>query len=246
MNNLDKIKSILAKMGISEETSKEFATILEDWSKAEKTKLRTEFADRLSTAKKACVEEVESYKANLARGVQTFLESKVKEIERAGTKQRAIEESEATNRLKQLKAVLEGINVDEAANAQALQSERKANVALKAQMAALAEGLQREKAKLAKFTDLMEKSIQRQKTLEEKLKTSAAEPVAAPAAAAIKEDKIEATATVPAAKPKTMAEAKVPAATPVTTNSKKAEKPAAPTVTTVNSDIDAIASSIGQ
>ena len=243
MNN-PKITALFTKMGISEETSKEFITILEDWSKNEKTKLRTEFTERLKTAKNACIEEVESYKANLARGVQVFLESKIKEIERAGTKQRAIEESEATNRLKQVKAVLENINVDEAANTQALQSERKANVTLKAQLAALAEGLQREKAKTAKFSELMEKSLARQRVLEAKATTPAAvEPVAAPAAAAIKEDKVETKAPVAAPKAKTMAEAKITAATPKTTNSKPAEK--APAITgTVNSDIDAIASSI--
>lgn len=241
MTNTDRIKALLTKMGISEETTKEFATILEDWSKTEKSKLRSEFADRLQTAKKACVEEVESYKANLARGVQGFLESRIQDIERAGTKQRAIEESEATNRLKQVKALLEGINVDEAANTQTLQSERKANVALKAQLAKLSESLTSEKVKTAKFAELMEKSLARQRVLESKI-SAPAEPVA-PAAAAIKEDKVE-TKPVAAPKAKTMAESKTVAATPKTTNSKPVDKTAGPVVGTVNSDIDAIASSI--
>lgn len=240
MNNLDKIKALLTKMGISEETTTEFGTILEDWSKTEKTRLRGEFADRLQRAKKACVEEVESYKANLARGVQVFLESKVKEIERAGTKQRAIEESEATNRLKAVKALLEGTNVDEAANAQALQAASKANVTLKAQLTEVSESLTREKATKARLADLLEKSLERQRLLEAKQKTAQAAP-------AIKEDKTisePAPAAVEKPKAKTMAEEKVKSSTPKTTNSNKpAEKPA-PITGTVNSDIDAIANTI--
>jgi hypothetical protein len=259
MTGLEKITALLKQMGISEETTSEFAKILNEWSDSEKNRYRDDFAKRITEAKKACIEEVESHKASVSRGVQKFLESKVKEIERAGAKQRAIEESEATNTLKHVKSLLEGINVDEAANSQALQSEKKANASLKAELVSIRENLNREKAKSAKFSDMAEKSLERQKILESKLGDRSAQATTLAKIENIQESKTETSETKKVvtevvkaitpvtpvvenvSKPKTLAEAKAKPTQPVTTFSKPKEATAKPQA---NGDIDAIANSI--
>lgn len=197
--DLSKIKSLLKEMKISEESSTEFITLLEGWVANEKKQLAEDFAKRIEQAKKVCIEETEAHKATLSRGVKVFLESKIQAIEKAATKKKAIEESESVNTLKQLKSLLEGINVDEAKANQDLQVVNKEKVALKKELSEAKEALTREKAKASKLSEISEKSMERQKVLESRLQTIEKE---------IKESR----------KPmgRTLAEAKQPAAKPKT------------------------------
>lgn len=167
--HMDKIKQLLKEMGISEEISKEFISTCEGWLKTERVKLNEEFDARLNKAKQVCVEEVATHKANLSRGVQLFLESRIENIKKAGQKQLANEESEVISKFKQLKALLEGINVDEAAASKELQAVKKDNDLLKKQVTESVEAMSQLKAKAAKLADISEKSFARQKLLESKL-----------------------------------------------------------------------------
>jgi hypothetical protein len=169
---IQKITSLLSSMGISEDAVKEFAVTLESWHKDEKNKLQAEYSARLEKAKKICVEEVEAHKSSLSRGVQMFLESKQEQISKAAEKTAAIAESEAVSQLKKVSNLLKGLDIDSAANAQALQAESEKSAKLAKRLATLEESLQREKAKGAKMADLAEKSIERQKQLEKSLTES--------------------------------------------------------------------------
>ena len=169
--NFSKIKEILKSMNISEESSKEFINILESWVSNQKNLLNEEFKKKLETAKQVCVEEVEAHKATLSRGLRVFLESKLEAIEKAAAKKRAIEESETVNTLKQVKALLEGVDIDGTKINQDLQAANKEKSALKKELAESRDALNREKAKISKLSEIAEKSIQRQKILEGKLTT---------------------------------------------------------------------------
>ena len=166
MKKLDKINELLKAMGISEEACTEFTAVCEDWHTSEKTRLQEEYTARLAKAKEVCVEEVESHKAALSRGVKTFLENNNKIIRKASEKNAAIAESEAIDKLSKINAMLNDIDVDGAVNAQALQVEGKKNAELTEKVATLTESLGREKAKAAKMGELAEKSVARQRGLE--------------------------------------------------------------------------------
>lgn len=165
-SGLSKIESLLKQMGISEEATKEFVTVCQEWHKTEKDKLQEEYKVRLEKAKKLCVEEVEAHKANLSRGVKMFLENQGDIIRKASEKKAAIAESDAVNQLKKIKSLLGGIDVDGAVNAQAVQAESKKNAELVGQVATLTESLSKERAKAAKLGELSEKSLSRQRELE--------------------------------------------------------------------------------
>lgn len=169
---MDKIKALLLQMGISEESTNEFVTVCESWRSEEKEKFNQEYKARIDKAKKICLEEVESHKASLSRGVQVFLENKLDQISKAADKHAAIAESEAVMTLKKVHNLLNGLNIDSAANAQALQAESKKNALLVSEIASIKESLEREKIKGAKMAELAEKSIARQKALESEVTQS--------------------------------------------------------------------------
>lgn len=171
-NLMDKIKSILIQMGISEESTNEFIAVCESWRNEEKEKLHQEYKARIDKAKKVCMEEVEAHKSSLSRGVQVFLENKIEQIGKAAEKHAAIAESEAVMTLKKVHNLLNGLNIDSAANAQTLQAESKKNAVLTAEIATIKESLEREKIKGAKMAELAEKSIARQKALESEVTVS--------------------------------------------------------------------------
>jgi chromosome segregation ATPase len=231
--DLSKIEAILKKMSISEEAIKEFTSTVNEHFTTKEKALKEEFTQRLNKAKQVCVEEVESHKANLSRGVQRFLEAKVTTIEKAASKKHAIEESEATTKLKHLKALLEGINVDSAQTNQALQAAKEEKATVEKQLSESREALQREKAKAGKLSEIAEKSMIRQKDLEGKLQ--------------LVEKKLEESKATPV-KEKTLAEEKQPAAKPQTVvaeEKQNAAKPAAkPAQDEPSNEIDDIAQSL--
>lgn len=171
-SGLDKIGALLKQMGISEESTKEFLVVCESWYNDKKAELHKEYETRLDRAKKVCVEEVEAHKASLSRGIQMFLESEQEQISKAAEKHMAIAESEAVRTLKKVSNLLNGLDIDSAVNAQALQAESKKNAKLTADIVTLKESLAKEKAKGAKMADLAEKSIARQKQLETEIDRS--------------------------------------------------------------------------
>ena len=236
-SGLSKINALLQQMGISEEARKEFCVVCESWANDEKDKLQKEFTAKLGKAKQVCVEEVEAHKASLSRGVQLYLESKAESILKASEKSAAIAESEAVKSLKQIVSLLDGVSIDGAENAQALQAESKKNAQLTAEVATLRESISKEKAKSAKISELATKSVDRQKTLEKQLIES--KELLSEARGSLKE-KVSTAKTiseqkVKAQKPKT--KSKVVSESDVGKGKQKTAEP--------NSDIDVIAESMG-
>lgn len=223
--DLSKIEAILKKMSISEAAIKEFSSTVTEHFTAKEKALKEEFTSRLNKTKQICVEEVESHKATLARGIQRFLEAKVTTIEKVASKKHAIEESEATTKLKQLKSLLEGINVDGVQDKQALQAAKDEKTAVLAQLAESRDALQREKAKSAKFSEIAEKSVTRQKVVEGQLAELSKKIEESKTPTVGEGDKTLAEEKQTAAKPKTtvVAEAKQNAAKPAATPAKKPE-----------------------
>lgn len=231
--DLSKIESILKKMNISEAAIAEFTNVVNEHFTAKEKALKEEFTQRLNKAKQVCVEEVETHKAALSRGVQRFLEAKVTTIEKVASKKHAIEESEATTKLKQLKALLEGINVDGAANAQAIQAVKEEKAAVEKQLVESREALQREKAKTAKLSEIAEKSVARQTAMEAKVATLA-KHIEESKAADVKKAQTLNDEKQAAVKPQTV----------VAEGKQNAAKPAATPKTDAPNEIDAIAQSL--
>lgn len=121
---MDKIKDLLKQLGGSDELTNGIIESIDGFVNQQKTILESDFKERLKAAKAACLEEVNNYKSELARKTQLFFEARADRIEAQIAKQVAIRESASEGTLKQIKALLEGIQVDAngQANLQAVQS----------------------------------------------------------------------------------------------------------------------------
>jgi hypothetical protein len=109
---MDKIIGLLKQLGASEQLSKSVVGELDAWRVAEEKALNTSYEQKLGKAKQACLEAVESYKADLAKRVEIFLEARVNTINREAQKQAAVGESEAVRTLKGVKSLIEGVKID--------------------------------------------------------------------------------------------------------------------------------------
>jgi hypothetical protein len=168
---MDKLTDLLKKMGASEELVNEFTTSLEQHEKELRESIQGEFQGAYEAcedkAKKICVEEVEKEKVRLARKVQVYLESKQREFEEAAQRQRAIEESEATQALRRIKALVEG-NDPNAAGGESrdLQASRELNARLEKVLASLKEERDRAVQSAARARKIAEDVLSRNKALE--------------------------------------------------------------------------------
>jgi len=150
-----------------------------------------------------CVEEVDAYKRELAHKVQVFFEAKVDAIERQIAKTVAAREAVAEAKLKSIAAILEGIEVDDAAANTELQAAR-------TQIEQLRESLEKAKkeqrlleAKAKRAIAIAESAVVRSKALSEELaKVRAEQQQPKPTKKGKKAPIAESKAAVPA-KPKT-------------------------------------------
>lgn len=115
---LDKIKNLLAKSGVSDDLATQIVESMEEYKATVVAEAQQELAQKVKAAKTVVLEEVESYKSNLARRVQLFCESKSQTIEQQLTRRSAASETEATTKLTEVKALLEGIQLDGKPNGQ--------------------------------------------------------------------------------------------------------------------------------
>jgi len=122
---MDKIMELLKAIGGSDELVQQICEELKSYDKEIQNKYEELHKVKLSKAKKVCMEEVEAYKLELSRKVSTFLESKSAEIEKRLEERKAIEESEATSKLRRVREVTEGIEVADDAEVQALKEQVK-------------------------------------------------------------------------------------------------------------------------
>ena len=167
---MEKLKELLKGIGASEELTNAFCEELERYTNALREKFEKEYQKKVERAKAVCIEEVNKEKAALARRVKTFLESKAAAIEQAAANKRAIEESESAARLRKVKALLEGISIDDnGVTSQKLQDEQKKSARLEKALAALREQRDRAVAKANTANEIAAKALQRNRKLEEEL-----------------------------------------------------------------------------
>ena len=108
---MDKIKNLLTKAGCNPELVGAIGESFAQFKKTLKEQYEKDFAARIQQAKKVCVEETEAHKRELARRLQIFCEAKTAAIEAQASKQAAMTESAAQDKLNKVYALLEGINL---------------------------------------------------------------------------------------------------------------------------------------
>jgi len=109
---MDKIKGLLVKAGCKQELVEAIAESLENFKTDLKENFTREYGVKVEQAKKVCVEETEAHKRELARRLQIFCEAKSAAIEAQLTKMSALSESQASAKLKNVRALLEGVELN--------------------------------------------------------------------------------------------------------------------------------------
>ena len=119
---MEKIKALMKKCGVRPELADRLCEGIESHIAQEKSKLHSDFKQRQADAKRVCLEEVETYKRELARRLQTFCEARGGQIEQSISRQTAIKESAALTKLRNITSLLEGVEPNGEPNG-ALQAE---------------------------------------------------------------------------------------------------------------------------
>jgi hypothetical protein len=115
---MDKIKELLAKSGCKTELVSAIVESLERYKADLQDRFTVDFNSKIERSKKVCVEETEAHKRELARRLQIFCETKSAAIEAQLAKMSALSESQATTRLKKMRALLEGVELNGVENGQ--------------------------------------------------------------------------------------------------------------------------------
>lgn len=188
---MDKLKGLFQKAGVSEALSSQIIEEMNSYTKSVQEGYEKKFHDRLAKARMVCLEQIGKEKSRLAKKVAVYLESKKEHIDKAAEKQRLNEESEATSTLKRVRAMVEGITIDDQGQNQDLQAARRQVSRLQKAAATLKEERDLAVRKANEANQIALKKLQDNKLLEEKLKV----------ATTITESKT--TSTKPAEKPAT-------------------------------------------
>lgn len=158
---MDKIEQLLVKAGCNPELVAGITSSMEKYKVAVKESYQKEFSSKLGSAKKICVEETEAYKRELAKRLQIFCETKSAVIESQLARQSALSESKAQTKLKQVYALLEGIELNGAANGVTTAALENA----KRQIRQLSEDRNRAIEKANRQTAIAEKALKSNRTL---------------------------------------------------------------------------------
>jgi phage anti-repressor protein len=160
---MDKLREIMEKMGMKPELVNQLCEAMQTHLTEHKTRLDTDFETRIAAAKKVCIHETEQHKAELARRLQIFCEATVQKIENQVTRQVASRDGEAKTKLDSIWRMLEGIGDDAAAKAQIESIQKKLHKITEERDAAI--------RKANAQTDLAEKVLQRNRSLERRIST---------------------------------------------------------------------------
>lgn len=126
-----KIKTLLEKSGCNPELADSICVALEEYKTTLREQYDSDYQNRVEQAKKVCIEETEAHKRELARRVQIFCETKAAAIEAQLAKQSALSESEAVTRLKNIVALLEGVEPNGEPNGQSTAALEKAKLKIR-------------------------------------------------------------------------------------------------------------------
>lgn len=169
---MDKLKGLLKQMGASDELVGQLIGEMNAWKAETEKSLNEAYEARLAKAKKVCFEEVTRTKAEMARKVEIFLEAKTSVVEREARKQAAIGESASAKTLRELKSLLEGVEIGKEAK------EHQAEIkALQEQLAVVEEQKVAAENKAIKSNTIAMKVLERNKVLESAAKAPAKDTV---------------------------------------------------------------------
>ena len=169
---MDKLKNYLKELGGSDELANAISEELTRYGTDLKTQYDEEFKLKLQKAKVVCEDAVQREKTALARKVSIFFESKLEAIERAAEKQRLQEETEATSKLKGMRALLENVQLDESGNNRELQAAQKQIARLTQAFKTLKEERDIAVRKANSANDVALKVLQKNRILEGKVKAT--------------------------------------------------------------------------
>lgn len=109
---MQKILDLLTKAGCKPELVGAIGEALEEYKTTVNEQFEADFTAKVEQAKKVCIEETEAHKRELARRLQIFLETKDAAISAHLARQSALSESEAMSKLRGVKSLLEGVEVN--------------------------------------------------------------------------------------------------------------------------------------
>ena len=161
---MEKIEEMVKKLGGSAEMATSLLEEMNAYVDEERKKLDEEFQGKFGRAKKACLEETERYKGELARKVEIWLEARTETISREMRKQAAIGESGATRCLQDVKRLIEGIEIEHPGS----QAAKEANK-LKATIARLQEEKEAESKAKRRAFDISQKLLEHNKKLQRRI-----------------------------------------------------------------------------
>ena len=238
---MDKLKELLGQLGGSKELTEAICEEFNNYTNRIKAKYENDFNVRVQRAKRICVEEVAKEKANLARKVAVFLESKANAIQQASTRQRAIEESEAKSLLRRTKALLEDISIGDDGAIRDVQAAQKKSERLEKAVATFKEERDQAIKRANKANEIATKALKQCNILEEKVKGIVAQKQVVTPPATLKENK-----TVPAVKPapRRLDEGRIVPANAISTRNASQSKPS--DTSSDKDPINTIASSINE
>lgn len=114
---MDKIRDLMLKAGCKPELVDQIVESLNTYKSTLQEQFEADFTAKVEQAKKVCIEETEAHKRELSRRLQVFLETKSAAIDAHLQRQSALNESAAVSKLRNLKSLLEGVQVEQNAAA---------------------------------------------------------------------------------------------------------------------------------
>jgi len=165
---MKKLRAQLEQLG-SKELSDSIMESLEKFKADTREEAQAEFAKRLEEAKKVCVEEVETYKSDLAKKVQLFLEAKNSRIEQQIARQSVVKESAAEAKLTEVSSILAGVEANGGSDEAELTAAKEEARALRVENKKLADHSKVLNEKATRAHGIAQKALDKNKTLAEDL-----------------------------------------------------------------------------
>ena len=169
---MDKLKELFQQLGGSDELVTALSEELSRYGEELKEQYDSDFENRIQKARKICLEEIQKEKAALARKVTIFLESKLEAFEKTAEKQRLQEDTEASNKLKHMRALLEDISLEDNGQSRELQDTKKQIARLSKAFKTLKEERNMAVRKANKANEIALKTLKKNRLLESKTKAT--------------------------------------------------------------------------
>ena len=169
---MNKLKALLKELGGTDELVSAISEQFSAYANGIKKQYDVEFANKIEKARAICLEAVNKEKAEMARKFAIYLESKQDHFDRAAERQRLNEESESTNKLKHVKALLEGVDINNGGQSRELQVARKQVARLQQAVGTLKEERNVAVKKANKANEIATKFAKKNRVLESKTRGS--------------------------------------------------------------------------